>query len=72
MSLPGKEPPPQMLEHSQTDAEGWERCEGLQKAEAEKLLDWLEAHGFSQREVSCTEEGKFTVRWRKQPPNPAR
>jgi len=45
------------------DAAGWERCPGLTKAEAELLLDWLEAHGYPQREVHWESEG-ITVRWR--------
>lgn len=45
------------------DAEGWEQCPGLTKAEAELLLDFLEAHGCQQREVLWEEQG-ITVRWR--------
>ncbi|MGH7174654.1 MAG: hypothetical protein ACRELG_30685 [Gemmataceae bacterium] len=49
----------------QTDADGWERCERLNKSEAEILLDWLEANGYSQQEVTLAEDGGFTVRWRR-------
>jgi hypothetical protein len=42
---------------------GWEQCPGLTKTEAERLLDWLEAHGCEQREVLWEEDG-ITVRWR--------
>jgi len=38
-------------------------CRGLTEREAEELLDWLEAHGYSRREVSYTEGQGFTVRW---------
>jgi len=37
----------------------------LDKTEAERLLDWLEVHGYSQREVAYVEAHGFTVRWRK-------
>lgn len=48
------------------DAEGWERREGLNKSESESLLDWLEANGYSQKEVYVAEDGNFTVRWRRE------
>jgi hypothetical protein len=47
------------------DADGWERRERLNHSEAEMLLDWLEANGYSQREVSQAEDSGFTVRWRR-------
>jgi hypothetical protein len=47
------------------DANRWERRERLNKSEAERLLDWLEANGYSQREVSLGKDGSFTVRWRR-------
>lgn len=56
------QPAPQV---TSTDAEGWERRELLDKCEAERLLDWLEANGYSHREVSLAEDGSFTVRWRR-------
>ena len=49
--------------HTSTDAEGWARCERLNKIEAGRLLDWLEANGYSERELSLAEDGSFTVRW---------
>jgi hypothetical protein len=52
-------------ERTSTDAEGWQRCEHLSKTQADQLLDWLEVNGFSRREVTLTEDGSFTVRWRK-------
>jgi hypothetical protein len=54
-----------IAERATTDAEGWARCERLNKIEAERLLDWLEANGYSQREASVAEDGSFTVRWRR-------
>jgi hypothetical protein len=48
-----------------TDAEGWTRRERLTKSDAERLLDWLEANGYTQREVTYTENVGFTVRWRR-------
>jgi hypothetical protein len=37
---------------------------GLTKAEAERLLDWLEANGYQGRELRHEEGGTFEVRWR--------
>jgi hypothetical protein len=54
-----------LFQRSQRDAEGWDCCARLSKTEAERLLDWLEAHGYAQREVSYEDEQGFTVRWRK-------
>jgi hypothetical protein len=47
------------------DRDGWEHRERLNKTEAERLLDWLQANGYSQREVLLAEDGSFTVRWRR-------
>jgi hypothetical protein len=55
-----------LLAHSTKDADGWDRCEGLNKTEAERLLDWLEVQGYAQREVVYVEAQGFTVRWRKE------
>lgn len=52
-------------ERTSTDAAGWQRCERLNKTEADLLLDRLEAEGYSQRELSVAEDGSFTVRWRR-------
>ena len=52
-------------QRGETDADGWERRERLNKSEAEMLLDWLESHGYSQREVLYVEGNGFTVRWRR-------
>lgn len=46
------------------DAEGWEECSGLDKTEAEQLLDWLEASGCRHRQVALNDDG-FAVRWRR-------
>jgi hypothetical protein len=46
------------------DAEGWRECRALDASQAERLLDWLEAHGYAQREVRYEAERGFTVRWR--------
>jgi hypothetical protein len=56
---------PPIPERRDTDAEGWERCANLTKSEAERLLDWLEANGYSQKELLLGEDGSFTVRWRR-------
>jgi hypothetical protein len=50
-----------VLTGSQPDAEGWCRCAGPNKAEAETLLDWLEANRFAQREVANEDGEGFTV-----------
>ena len=50
--------------HPEKDAEGWDCCPRLNKSQAERLLDWLEANGYAQREVRIEEDGNFTVRWR--------
>jgi hypothetical protein len=55
----------QIAERSETDAEGWNCCACRDKMEAEMLLDWLEANGFTQREVSYVEDQGFLVRWRR-------
>lgn len=52
-------------QRGEPDGDGWERWERLNKSEAEMLLDWLESHGYSQREVTSSEDGGFTVRWRR-------
>ena len=57
MSMTRKDTPRQI-----PDTEGWECREHLDKMEAERLLDWLEAHGCARREVSFIEDHGFTVR----------
>jgi hypothetical protein len=47
------------------DGESWESRDFLNKSQAEMLLDWLEANGFSHRKVSLAENGTFTVHWRR-------
>jgi hypothetical protein len=46
-----------------SDAEGWASVSGLTQREAEELLDWLEANGYTRREVVYTPEPGVTVRW---------
>jgi hypothetical protein len=41
-----------------------ESFSGLNKAQAEELLDWLEANGYCNCEVSFAEQTGFTVRLR--------
>jgi hypothetical protein len=65
MSSPRKKKSQPAPQDPGTDPDGWERRERLNKTEAERLLDWLQANGFSQREVSLAKDGSFTVRWRR-------
>jgi hypothetical protein len=58
------ERPPDLSGDPTPDAEGWRERRALDAGQAERLLDWLEAHGFSQRVVSCDAGRGFTVRWR--------
>jgi CheY-like chemotaxis protein len=45
-----------------------ETISGLTKDEAEYLLDWLEAHGWGDRQVCRDEAGGFLVRYRRRSP----
>ncbi len=45
-----------------TEADGM-RCSGLVKTEAEDLLDWLEANGCANYEISSMSGNTFAVRW---------
>lgn len=65
MCVARKDSPQQTPQVSSTDAEGWQCREHLNKSDAENLLDWLEANGYSQRETTVAEDGSFTVRWRR-------
>ena len=48
----------------QVERDGAEELQGLTKAEAETLLDWLEACGSTPPEVSVDgKQGLFTIRW---------
>jgi hypothetical protein len=47
------------------DDQGWAWTTGLTRTEAEELLDWLEANGYGERELSFQPEQGFQVRWRK-------
>jgi hypothetical protein len=57
------EGPPEASE-GPPDAEGWHERRALDKGQAERLLDWLEAHGYAEREVRYEAERGFTVRWK--------
>ena len=46
------------------DPHGWLVREGLSFTEVERMLDWLEAAGVGEREVSVDGGGTFVVRWR--------
>jgi hypothetical protein len=53
--------------HDQAGPGGPEAAEwvvGLTRAEAEELLDWLEANGRAALEVAFDEPSGFAVRWR--------
>jgi hypothetical protein len=65
MSSARKDSSPPIPERGATDADGWQCRERLNKSEAEKLLDWLEANGCSQKEVTLVDDGSFRVRWRR-------
>jgi hypothetical protein len=65
MNSPWKALPHPTPESLDKDIDGWQSRERLYKSEAEQLLDWLEANGFSQRKVSIAEDGTFTVHWRR-------
>jgi hypothetical protein len=58
------EKPPELSESLTPDAEGWRERRSLDAGQAERLLDWLEAHGYAQREVRYEAERGFTVRWK--------
>lgn len=65
MCVPRMDWPEQVVERSASDAEGWSQCERLDKSDAEMLLDWLEVHGYTEREIDFEEPRGFIVRWRK-------
>jgi hypothetical protein len=44
---------------------GYVEVSGLTKAQAERLLDWLEANGYQARELSAWTPDGYTVRYRK-------
>lgn len=49
------------------DPHGWFYRGGLPFTEVERVLDWLEASGVCEREVTLEPSGTFRVRWRVQP-----
>jgi hypothetical protein len=57
-------PRPPAAPHPLAMPGGWRKVSGLSKAQAEELLDWLEANGYRERELTCTPDGLFTVRYR--------
>ncbi len=46
------------------DADGWCYCAGFDLRQVEQILDWLEVHGYGQREVTFDDDGRPVVRWR--------
>ena len=46
----------------------WLEVSGLAKRQAEDLLDWLENHGFEQRQVVVGTDNLFVVRYRPRGP----
>jgi hypothetical protein len=57
-------PRPPATPHPLAMPGGWREVSGLSKAQAEVLLDWLEANGYRERELTCTPDRLFTVRYR--------
>lgn len=49
-------------------AKGEQSLSGLTKAEAEEVLDWLEAGGCQHRDVDH-QDGGFVVRWKRHAPS---
>jgi hypothetical protein len=45
------------------DRSGWLEVPGLELAQAERLLDWLDNHGHQRREVTAGPGGRLTVRF---------
>jgi len=50
------------------DEPEWHEMSGLTKPQAEQLLDWLEVHGFEQRQVVVGADKLFVVRYRPRGP----
>jgi hypothetical protein len=50
------------------DEPKWLEVSGLGKPQAEQLLDWLEAHGFEQRQILVGPDNLFVVRYRPRGP----
>jgi hypothetical protein len=49
---------------AESEADGWFCVRGLTACEAEQFLDWLEANGIDQRELTMDPDQGFGVRWR--------
>jgi hypothetical protein len=47
-----------------TDESGWKTVAGLNRTDAEQLLDWLENQVISEKELLFDPAAGFTVRWR--------
>jgi hypothetical protein len=62
-SPPNRSPEPDPRP-SGAEEQGWAWVGGLTRAEAEQVLDWLEANGYQDRELSFQPEKGFRVRWR--------
>jgi hypothetical protein len=56
---------PRVIAPTTLDEFEWLEVAGLVKAEAEQLLDWLENHGFDQRQVAMGLDNAFVVRYRR-------
>jgi len=46
------------------DESGWKQVAGLSRTDAEQLLDWLENHCVSEKELQLDPAAGFLVRWR--------
>jgi hypothetical protein len=65
VSSPPNPSPQKQEKRCGVDEQGWAWTTGLTRTEAEELLDWLEANGYRERELSFQPEQSFQVRWRK-------
>jgi hypothetical protein len=50
----------------------WLSVEGLEKAQTERLLDWLEGNGYERGEVILGPDGSCVVRYRPRTESPRR
>jgi hypothetical protein len=46
------------------DESGWKQVDGLDRTDAEQLLDWLENQAIASTELFFDPTAGFTVRWR--------
>ena len=61
------QPLPGSLSFAAATETEWLAVADLEKAQAEQLLDWLENHGYEQREVCASADGRLAVRFRETP-----